>query len=161
MKTTITESWFMKQHFNETELLTLKSWEDKSGMIAEAFLVDGRYQLHHVEDVNKSIILCVMDEEYMVRRWAERLGFAMKDGLSCKEFEAANGIVETVYEQGVEIYRNEEEGLFITKYKDHVSVVSHKPLVGIRTASNSYNLQLMTSEGYAEYLKNKENDKGN
>ncbi len=150
----IINSWFIKEHLNEAELVLLQSWLDKSGSIVDVFPSNNRFQLHHIEDKAKVLILCVMDEEYMARRWAERLGFTMRDGVTSKEYDAKHGKTD-VYVPSVELWREGRTSLSRKEGENKLTIVSGDYcLVTKRTASNAFEILLLNGKEYREYLQN-------
>lgn len=150
----VREEWFMQQHFSKEELQQLFEWERKSGRVTEvkASVKEG-FSLYHIEDVEGKIELCYMKEEYMLRRWAERLGYKMKDRKTSLQFEEEHGIKDLPIEIGEEVFR--EGRTTVTKYKNKFHIVSGDfGLVTKRTASNAIEILLLNSEEYNEYLKN-------
>lgn len=149
-----TKSWFMKENFTDEELTLLQSWIDKSGSVAEVHLNDGRFQLHHIEDEHKMLVLCIMDEEYMLRRWAERLGLTMKDGITSKEYDKLHG-KEEVYVPSIELWREGRTSISRKEGESKLTIVSGDyRIVTKRTASNAYEILFLTNEEYEEQLKN-------
>ena len=92
METDVRKDWFMNQHFNEAQLQQIYEWEQKSEKVADVIPTEGGFNLHHIEDAERKIDLCFMKDEYMLRRWAERLGYKISDGKTAKQFENENGI---------------------------------------------------------------------
>jgi len=147
----IRKSWFMQQHFTTEELESIYQWEQVSGKTAVVIPTDG-YSAYHVADTSKSICLCTMAEEYMLRRWIERLGYKTWDGMTAKEFEEAHGIITPPVIQGTEVFRKGKTS--ITQYGDtRFSIVSGDySIIAKRTAANAYDIMLVTREEYGKWL---------
>lgn len=154
MGTDVRQDWFMNQHFSKEELEKIYAWEQSSGKIACIVSTEEGFKLFHINDTNHEIDLCVMKEEYMLRRWSERLGYTTNDGKTAKQFEEENGIKDAPVVVGEEIYREELTSISFFKDTKKFQIVSGDyAVVANRTASNSYEILLLTSEQYAEYLK--------
>lgn len=150
----IRKDWFMNQHFTKEQLQQLYDWEQLSGKIVDIISHEGEqgFTLHHIEDVERGIDLCFMKEEYMLRRWAERLGYKTRDGKTAKQFEEEHGIKDEPIIAGKEVWA--EDGIFVTQFGEkRLQVLSNKyAIVAKRTASNSYEILLLDSKEYSEYL---------
>lgn len=102
------KDWFMQQHFSPEELQQIYDWEQESGKIAKVINdAEIGFAAHHILDVENKIDLCRMKEEYMLRRWVERLGYKTKDGKTAKQFEEENGIKDEPRIEGKEIFRTQ------------------------------------------------------
>jgi len=77
----------MQQHFSSEELQQLYDWEQLSGKVANIKKVDGGFIMYHVEDKEHKIDMCFMEEEYMLRRWIERMAYKTSDGKTAEQFE--------------------------------------------------------------------------
>lgn len=153
MERDIREDWFMNQHFNKKQLQQIYDWEQKSGKVADIIPTEGGFNLHHIEDNKHNIDLCFMKEEYMLRRWAERLGYKIGDGKTSKQFEKEKGIKDEDIEFGKEIYRNKATSIDFYKRGRKFRIVSGDySLVAKRTASNSYEILLLTAGEYNKWL---------
>lgn len=160
----IREDWFMNKHFSKDELEEIYQWEQEAGKVAKIItkdnfpdlLNDEYFALVHINDLSNRIILCSMKEEYMLRRWAERLGYTINDGKTAKQFEEENGIKDEPINVGKEIFRGEGsiERTSITQFGERkFTIVSGDfAVIAKRTASNSIQIELLDSHQYAIYL---------
>lgn len=155
-ETDVRKDWFMNQHFSKEQLQQIYDWEQKSGKVADVIQVEGGFSLHHIEDSEKKISLCGMDEEYMLRRWAERLGYKISDGKTSDEYEKENGIADPEIIRGEEIFRIGSTSItsFFKGRKFQINSGDYG-LVANRTASNAYEILLLDRKDYNEYLQNK------
>lgn len=158
MEEDVRKDWFMNQHFTKEQLY---GWEKISGKVAEVVKTPEGFFLHHIEDLEKKIDLCFMKEEYMLRRWTERLGYKTKDGKTSKQFEEENGIKDPPVIVGEEIFRKDRTSISKFGDKKFTIVSGDYAIVANRTASNSYEILLLDNKEYVEYLekKSKENSK--
>jgi hypothetical protein len=159
METDVKKDWFMQQHFNSEELQQIYEWEQKSGKVGDIIPGGPGFCLYNIADTERKIILCSMQEEYMLRRWTERLGYKTSDGKTAQQFEDEHGIKDAPIVAGKEVY--EEDHFFLTKYGENkFKVLSSKySLVAKRTASNAYEILLLNSEEYAKHLEEERNKK--
>lgn len=150
----------MQQHFNKEQLQQIYEWEQKSGKVANIVAVQSGFTLHHIEDTEHEIVLCFMEEEYMLRRWTERLGYVTSDGKTSKQYDEEHGKTDPPSLPRTEIYRNHNHAgsTTIDKIGDRkFAIVSGEyALVANRTASNSYEILLLDDVEYAEYLNKKQ-----
>ncbi len=151
--TDIREDWFMNQHFSKTELQKIYEWEQKSGKVADVVAVVGGFDLYHSEDKRKKILLGFQKQEYMLRRWAERLGYKISDGKTSKQFEVENGIKDQPASIGKEVFSNKALSIEYFEEERKFKIVSGDfALVTKRTASNAFEIQLLTSVEYNKWL---------
>jgi hypothetical protein len=148
----VRQDWFMQQHFSEVDLQQIYEWEQISGKVAEVVPIDNGFNLHHIEDKERKIDLCFMQEEYMLRRWAERLGYTMSDGKTSKQFDEENGKQDPPYVPGEEVFRKGRTTLTLFGERKMHIVSGDYALVAKRTASNAYEILLLDGKEYTEYL---------
>ena len=73
----VRKSWFMQQHFSPEELQRLYEWEILGGKIAKIVNDADGWKAFHKLDDNNEIDMCRMDDEEMLRRWINRLGYTV------------------------------------------------------------------------------------
>ncbi len=149
----VRKDWFMNQHFSKEQLQEIYDWEQISGKVADIIPTAEGFNLHHIEDKERKIDLCFMKEEYMLRRWAERLGYKTSDGKTAKQFEEEHEIKDEPLVVGKEIYREKATSISFFEGKRKFNIVSGDyALVAKRTASNSYEILLLTHDEYNKWL---------
>lgn len=153
MERDVRKEWFMQQHYNTEELQQIYEWEQKSGTVGDVVPVEGGFCLHNISDTERKISLCFMKEEHELRRWTERLGYKTSDGKTAQQFEDENGIKDEPVVYGKEIYRERATSINWFEDKKKFEIVSGDyAIVTKRTASNSYEILMLTSEEYAKHL---------
>ena len=153
------KDWFMQQHFSPEELQQIYDWEQESGKIAKVIKDTDGFVAYHILDGENKIYLCRMKEEYMLRRWLDRLSYNANDGKTVKQFEEETGIKEEPVIKGKEIFRTPlpNDNTSITQYgeREFKIVSGDYAIVTKRTASNAFKILLLDSKEYNEYLQSK------
>lgn len=153
MDTDVRKDWFMQQHFDSDQLQQIYNWDQDAGRIAESVKTTEGFVLYHIQDAERKIGLCFMKEEYMVRRWADRLGYKMSDGKTSNEFDKENDLEDPPYIATTELWREDLTSLSRRGDEKKLSIISGDyALVAKRTASNAYEILLMDKNEYAKYL---------
>ena len=150
----VRKDWFMNQHFSEKQLQQIYEWEEKSGKIVNVVPTEEGFTIYHIEDREKSIDLCFMKEEYMLRRWVERLGYKTSDRKTSQQFEDEHGIKDPKPIPSKEIFRVDATSIALSENNKFFIVSGDYALVAKRTSSNAYTISMLTREEYAEHLKN-------
>lgn len=150
----VRKDWFMQQHFSPEELQKLFDWEFRYGKVGVVVSEKLGYSLYNCADIDHELCLCFMAEEYMLRRWADRLGYKMIDGKTSEQFEREKGIADPPLKTGTLIFKIGR--LSITDFVTHIDIISGDgALVAERTASNAYTLRQLNNKEMTNTLKQK------